>query len=56
MQPGVCLVEWPDDLEKWEEPYVTVQIEYRGAEERLISVRAEIELEEKMQEALACEF
>ena len=56
MQPGVCLVEWPDDLEKWEEPDVTVQIEYRGAEERLISVRAEIELEEKMQEALACEF
>lgn len=56
MQPGVCLVEWPDDLEKWEEPDATVQIEYRGAEERLISVRAEKELEEKMQEALACEF
>ena len=47
---------WPDDLEKWEEPDVTVQIEYRGAGERQLSIYAEKQWEEKMQEALACEF
>lgn len=55
-RPGLCLVEWPDALEGWEIPDVTISIEKTGLEQRTFFILAEEELEQKLQEAFACEF
>ena len=55
-RPGICLVEWPDVLEGWECPDVTISIEQTGLEQRTFFILAEEELEQQLQEAFACEF
>ncbi|MBS6942947.1 MAG: tRNA (adenosine(37)-N6)-threonylcarbamoyltransferase complex ATPase subunit type 1 TsaE [Clostridiales bacterium] len=55
-RPGICLVEWPDVLEGWECPDVTISIEQTGLEQRTFFILAKEELEQQLQEAFACEF
>lgn len=55
-QPGVCLVEWPDALERWERPDVVVQIAAVQETERLFTITAAEALEQKVKEALPCAF
>ena len=49
-------MEWPDVLEGWECPDVTISIEQTGLEQRTFFILAEEELEQQLQEAFACEF
>ncbi len=55
-RPGICLIEWPDVLEGWEIPDITISIEQTGLEQRTFFILAEEELEQQLQEAFACEF
>ena len=56
MQPCICLIEWPDVLEGWETPDVTISIQPTGLTQRTLFILANEELEQKLQETFSCEF
>ncbi len=52
--PYLCLIEWPEVLEKTEKPDMTIEFTILSEEERRLCLHATAEIEGALQERMSC--